>query len=414
MLVYGYVGVSLYQHNEATTKLVNLDKLLALRYLTGSNPTFSRPATLRDLPHFYSDAMSESFNEIVEELDPDRKDQQRTPKAKSKFSDTPLDRSQRVRGVPMRMAASGNCDALVTRLAPGQTFNFITIMIVGEAHTVTSEAAQLASFNQCGPGPSGEFKALIFQLDDGQHAFAIPRTLEEEFLGRAEQRIFSNYPLRNANQIVLPLLPEAMRRYVRLSDEYVFLHAQAVDYLILNTANDALGRHFTPDRLDDAVQQAYEQKERDTSYFGINASSTVLVRLGPLVYFVFSFELWRRVRRLPHGKFNSGNYWFAFETRDILGRLYAFLYALAPLAIGVLIYSLFAISQRLGVVISGRVITVPSLITLDFPRAIAPGWLSYDPWALALLLLVPIHLLILMVTTQKLISVVVANARPQT
>jgi hypothetical protein len=164
--------------------------------------------------------------------------------------------------------------------------------------------------------------------------------------------------------------------------------------------------------LNDAVQQLYEQKERDASYFGISAPGILLVRLGPLIYFVLSFELWRRVRRLPAGKLISDKYWFAFESRDFVGRIYGFFYACAPLLLGILIYLLFAISQGLGVIVFGREVTIQGLVTLNFPVAPGSGWITTDYFAMAIaVVVVPIQFLILLLTVRKLISVVAANVR---
>jgi hypothetical protein len=201
-----------------------------------------------------------------------------------------------------------------------------------------------------------------------------------------------------------------MDKYVHFSEEHVFLHAKAVDYFILSYANSQLGKYFPANRLDDATQQLYEQKERDASYFGISAPNTFLIRIGPLVYFVLSFELWRRVRRLPRGKIVSDKYWVAFETKDIVGRAYGYLYAFAPLLFGVLIYGLFVISQGLGLIVLGRVVTIPGLLSLDFPIALAPGWIAADYFALVIALaVVPVHFFILLLTVHKLADVVSAN-----
>jgi len=167
-----------------------------------------------------------------------------------------------------------------------------------------------------------------------------------------------------------------------------------------------------PSRLDDAVEQVYEQKENDASYFGITAPNTFFVRIGPLIYFILSVELWRRVRRLPTGKLFSDKYWFAFETRDIVGRTYSFLYAFAPLAFGILVYVLFAISQGLGLIVFGKWVTIPGLLTLNFPMLPGVGWATTDYFALAIALaLVPAHLFILALTSRKLFAVVSANMR---
>ena len=325
VLIYSYVGINLYQHNQTFPMLVAVDKLLALRHLTVGNHLLIRDAKLSDLPRFFSDAQLESFNEPMERTESDSTSSQPSP---SKFTPEPLQQSQIFREVPMRMAVGGTCNVLVTKLSSGQEYHFITNLIVGEVYRVKSEDVQLATFFRCESGPNAELQVLIFKLDDGQFAFGLPRSLEEQFF--SSPLGFSNYPLGELGQ-TLKLLPSPMQEYVRFSEEYVVLHAKAIDYFILSYANAQLGKYFTADRLDDATQQLYEQKERDASYFGISAPNTFLIKIGPLVYFALSFELWRRVRRLPTGKLFSDKYWFAFETRDMVGRTYSFLFALAPL-----------------------------------------------------------------------------------
>jgi hypothetical protein len=77
----------------------------------------------------------------------------------------------------------------------GGKFNFATFLIVGQVYTVKSEDVQLAVLNGCEPGPGSEFKVFIFSLDDGQFAFALPRSLEEQFLGFKWPDGFSNFAL---------------------------------------------------------------------------------------------------------------------------------------------------------------------------------------------------------------------------
>jgi hypothetical protein len=411
--LYAYVGINVYEHSQIQPKLVALDKLLALRPLTVfSNFQAIRPAKMKDIPHFFQLAMSESFDQVVAEDEAADNPDKSKPPPPSKFDATLLANSQIYIDVPMRMSVNGACDVLITQLASGETFNFVSFLVVGEIHAVKSENAKLANFHGCEPGLGQDLQVLILELEDGQHAFAIPRSVEEEFLGKPSQRFFSNYPFEKPDRVI-DLMPEQIRPYVeKFRDEFVFVHARAIDYLILKFANDELGKRLTHDRLENAVQLLYEQKERDASYFGIGASSTLLIRLGPLVFFALSFELWRRVRRLPDGKLTSDKYWFAFETRDIIGRTYGFLYATAPLIFGVLIYSLFAISQSLGLVVFGREVTLIGILTLNFPFTLGAGWQSYDPFAFAMLTLVPIHFFILLLTVRKLIAVVACNVRP--
>jgi hypothetical protein len=426
VLIYSYVGINLYQHNQTLPALIALDKLLVLRDLSSGTHSYVREAKIKDLPNFLIDAMWDKFNEPIKEADevdkedeledaPERKKSELEPKKSektpSKFTEELLQNSQILREISMRMAIGGTCNVLVTRLFPGHNFNIATVVVVTDTYTVKSEDVQFAIFRGCEPGPSGEFKILIFKLDDGQFAFAVPSSLGDQFRRPPSLFGFSNFKFRELNQIK-KLLPQPMAEYVHFMEEYVILHGKAVDYFVLNYAETQLRKYFPASRLDEAVQQVYEQKENDASYFGITAPNTLLVRIGPLIYFILSFELWRRVRRLPTGRLLSEKYWFAFETRDIVGRTYSFLYAFAPIAFGVLIYALFAISQELGLVVFGRAVTIPGLLTLSFPMILGPAWATPDYFALAIALaLVPAHFLILLLTVRKLFAVVAANMR---
>jgi hypothetical protein len=137
--------------------------------------------------------------------------------------------------------------------------------------------------------------------------------------------------------------------------------------LILRYADARLKNFFRADELESAAAKLYEEKETEASYFGVTATSTLFVRFGPLIYFALSFELWRRVRLLPIYKIRSDEYWFAFETHDWIGRIYAYLCAVAPLLFGLVVYVLFAVSQKLSQVIFGYNVSLQGLIHFQFP-----------------------------------------------
>src|SRR6185312_3964769 len=66
-LIYILIGLNLYSHNEALRRLGTLDDLLTLNSLVNSISTkvgiVQRPAQLKDLPHFFTGAAVESFDE---------------------------------------------------------------------------------------------------------------------------------------------------------------------------------------------------------------------------------------------------------------------------------------------------------------------------------------------------------------
>ena len=72
---------------------------------------------------------------------------------------------------------------------------------------------------------------------------------------------------------------------------------------------------------------------------------------------------------------------------------------------------LFAISQGLGLIAFGRWVTIPGLLTLNFPMILGAGWATFDYVALAIALALVPHFLILLLTVRKLFGVVAANIR---
>jgi hypothetical protein len=72
---------------------------------------------------------------------------------------------------------------------------------------------------------------------------------------------------------------------------------------------------------------------------------------------------------------------------------------------------LFAVSQNLGLIVFDRWVTIPGLLTLNFPMILGTGWAIFDYFALAIAFAIVPHFLILLLTVRKLFSVVAANMR---
>jgi hypothetical protein len=89
--------------------------LLALRKLTVfANTVSTRPARTKDLPHYFSTALSENLDQLIAEAEADDNPATSKPPPPSKFNDTPIANSQIALDVPMRMAVNGTCDVLIT------------------------------------------------------------------------------------------------------------------------------------------------------------------------------------------------------------------------------------------------------------------------------------------------------------
>jgi hypothetical protein len=423
VLIYAYVSVSLFEHNQNLSNLIALDKLLALRYVAKPPPFINaEEATLKELPQFFSRANDEYLQEFrrwEKQLDADFDaaanpnssvhDKSAADEIKG-FTDTKIPGVSILQDVPMRLAVGAVCNLLITQLLPGHNFNFATLQVVGSTYNVESQNTRLISFGNCEPGQRKEFNALVFSLPDKQLAIAIPKSLEEQFPGLTPPLPFTSFIFQEIDD-AKKVLPPEIAKYVRLDEPFVTLHIRAMDYYILKYADARLAKYFRADELEIAAGKLYEEKEKEASYYGVTATSTLLVRFGPLIYFALSFELWRRVRLLPIGKISSDEYWFAFEIHDWLGRIYAYLCAAAPLLFGIAVYVLFAVSQNLSQIIFGYNVSLQGLIHFQFPLAPPEGWIVTDPFAGAIELFLVIHFVMLFWTARKLVRVVRAQIR---
>lgn len=394
IVIYAYVALSLFAHNQALSNLIALDKLLALRQIAKSVPSLKTDKLiLKDAPQFFfkaSEDFSEELQKLEEKLDAEidealkedldsKPGEKKTDSELQKFNE-PIDRAGILKDVPMRLAVGAVCDVVVTQLLPGRQFTFATLQVVSGFYTVKSEDTRLFSFSRCAPGQPKEFNALIFSLPNGQAAFAIPRSLEEEFPGLKVGPLFRAYIFQDVDG-VKKFLPPQIAKYADLDGSFVTLHIRAIDYFILNYARFRIGKFFRADEVESAAEKLYEEKEKDASYLGLTTTSTNLVRLGPLIFFAFSFVLWLRVRLLPIRKLRSDEYWFVFETNDWVGRAYAYLSAVAPFLFGIIVYVLFAVSQNLAQPMFGYMVSLQGLLRLEFPPAPPSGWLVTDAFA---------------------------------
>jgi hypothetical protein len=134
----------------------------------------------------------------------------KTDDVPSIFTDELLQNSK-IKNVQMRMAAGGRCDTLISNLLPGQTFKIVEWISVRD---VKSEDVQLAALHACDPGINFEFKALIFNFDNGQSAFAVPRSLTNQL--QSYGQYYSVFPDLGR---VLNLLPRSIAPFVKFSED---------------------------------------------------------------------------------------------------------------------------------------------------------------------------------------------------
>lgn len=409
-IIYIFVCFNHFQHNAAVGNLVALDRLLALRSIALEVNSSDEKSKLSQLPNFFERANSEAFKASDDsEIDPYSQESMN----KRGFTDSQIDQTYIRKSLPMRMAVGAECDVLVTKAKKGSTFGIATFLIIGKVSRVKSEDTYLISFAQrCAPGFPSEFEALIFRLDDGHFAIGLPKSFESTFPGLAPPMSFTSFEFQNIDALKSQL-PEPIQKYANLDEPFVIQNLRAIEYLILSYSSSRTEAFYRIRDFDNAVQKLYEEQERKTPFFGVNADTLSVINLGPFLFFFLSFELWRRVRRLPSGRITAQKYWFAFETSDFIGKSYAYLCAVAPLVMGLTVYASFAVSQGQSLIIFNRVFSLRSLVTLSAPIALPSGWRVNNDFADFLLYFLIIQIIILALITAKLISVVKRNVEPK-
>ena len=177
-VLYVYIGVGLYQHNQAISNLSTLDRLLALRDLTSENNSAPRSAARIDLVNFYRRAAQKWHKEKPAN---GRIESKSEPGAPWTFTLEPMP-GVSIKTIPMRLAREASCEAIVVRLLPRKTFRFTTLAGESNLYRVQSDNTDLISFSpSCEKDYFRQLHILRFRLDGGGVAFGIPDTLDRRF-----------------------------------------------------------------------------------------------------------------------------------------------------------------------------------------------------------------------------------------
>jgi len=405
-LLYFYAAYTQWEKNATLEQLAALDKLLVLRAVANRKHGAIAKLTGLKVLDYYGRAKADAYLPWPDGQSPYRIDLL----AKRGFGEKPIPNSRVLQDMPMRFAVGARCAVAVITGHSGARFNFATFRIVGKVYWVSSEQTSLVSLGRCATRYGEEFNAIMFRLEDGEVAFALPKRLEKEFPIIAPQLDLGPMNFQEI-ETFKKRLPAPIAKYAEIEEPLVIIHQKAVEHYLLQYANDRLGRFHAHSEFDSAVSKVFDEAKHDSFFIGMKAESSLIIRWGPFILLILSWELWRRVRLLRPHIIASEAYWNPLDSRDLIGLIGAYSYSIWPTILTVLVAYFFVQSQGLYAVVGSRILSVDSLLTFEFPHAPAPGWLTTDRFAILLAIPIAIQLGILLVTSVRLIAIANANRR---
>lgn len=395
-----YCGQQHVAHLEALSYLQSLDRLLAIRQVIYQPPNQSHPLTKFEVPNFFHQASEEAMAPWPNDEDP----HQVELIEKRGFSRDAIPQSYVKDDVAMRGDA-GTCDAAVVSLSPGARFNFATFEVVRKTYWVNSESTQFVTL---GCDDDQAFAFFIFR-QGADVIVGIPEDFQRQFPGLAYPPPFKSFELYQMKEIKKQL-PDFIAKYATaaLNKAFVVMDVRALEHAILAYANQQSGRLYSLSDFDLAVDNLYQEKEGRTLLYGMAFDLSMIIRLVPIALFFLAWEMWRRLRQLPKHNLQTKVYWTPLDSNDWMGRAAATLYAIAPLAFGIVAMWVFAASQGLGLRIGwGYMLTLDRGIVEEGVR-----WPEYTDW-LAVSYILPTGLFIALLVAISLRLLRVAKEAAQ-
>jgi hypothetical protein len=374
-IIYLFVCSTQISRNYEVEKLGAVDALAAISYIANLGNSFEKygEATTDVLTRFFPSALraaiDQNLNRMKHAVDKAAEEEEYEDDYQPEYeegiddvfsSDIKVENVRVVPDIPMRMSPGGSCDALVSPLSPGISFNLASFQVVSGYFNVKSENMRMISFGNCMSGVSPrEFNFVIAHLPDQGAILILPDLMEKFFPEMNQSSGFRSFTLDRPKEIK-DLLPSKVRVYANFDGKLIVLHIKALRHYVLQYASQKSGKYSSAADFDLVVDNLYRDGEPSASFLGINTGARQIIRYAPLVFMVLFWDMWRRTRRLDIRK-ETGVFWFGNDSKDFLGRLGAYAYALIPLLIGILVPYLFAESQGLGIIVFNKVISFNSV-----------------------------------------------------
>jgi hypothetical protein len=400
--VYTYLAYEQQDSSRAASYLVGLDKLLAIREIARRTDFGSDQMTRRDLLDFFPAASRELYASNSDS------DPHRVVFVEEKgFTSDPIERSLVVD--VMSRLSQRYCKASITRLMPGEKFNFATFQIVGKTYWVASENVQLVFFDGCFSG-EGFGQPMLVLRSNRDIIIALPKFFEKEFPPIAPPPIFRSFRFYDYEKLS-KLMPEEIRKFGDFSAPMVMIHLAAIEHYILRHAADREHRFYSPDEFEAAVSALYQAHEKTRMLFGINAPVSTFILIAPFVSFVLCFELWRRVRRVPTNVSETPIFWFAADAVDVIGLWTARMYAILPVVATAAMYGGFVIATGATFVSEMDLRRIFVLVRSGATPSEVLQWVPLNLAGTILLVLFPFHVTVAFESFRRLLFIAQSSYR---
>lgn len=398
-IAYVLLAVSFASRIDAIVQLRGLDKLLAIR-----EAVFSKASgvqfTKRDLRYYFEKAADDASAPTADGIDP-----YYTHILDSRgFTEEAVDKAF-ILQVSSRLVQR-SCEFVRIDLVGAEIIHYVTFQIIGKTYQSKISDVTLGVLDRCFDGE----REFIVLKSGGDVVLALPKTIEDEFNPLTPPPPFKSFPFREQQKIIDALPPE-VAKYVSLPDDMVTIHLRAIEHYILAHATRRHGKFYAPSEFDQAVTSLYDEREAQTILFGMSAKPSLLIELGPLFLFVLSFEIWRRVRRIPI-RSESGAFWFATDTKDRLGRMTARVYSFLPVMCTIVFIVAYIYALRpsiIGIDDVQRALRISRLEGVGLREALV--WLPISFVATVTLLLVPLQIWMTIATTRRLLKISSISSR---
>jgi hypothetical protein len=294
------------------------------------------------------------------------------------------------------------CRAAVVRLAPGKKIDFATFQIVGKTYVIDSQSASFAVFDNCLTTASGIDGIFVFR-SGRDVVVGISEKIEKEFPPVAMPRPLRSFEYEPVDDLE-QLLPEALRQYAGLPRPLILLHIDAIEHYLLAYASMRHGKYHAPAELSLAMENLYSEQEKSAALFGISAKLPLLIEGGPFVLFFLTFELWRRVRRIPVDFHSNSVFWFASDNRDFLGKLSAKSYSLLPVVCAGIVFISYALATSAFFPSLIEWHRMRLMLSSGVPLFDALKWVGISLPGTALLFVLPVQAALVILTSNRLLA----------
>lgn len=338
-LLYLYASLEKIDENKNMEALKYFDTIYAILNISENQINFENNLSQFNLPEYFRKAQIEQ-RKYQNSADTPRES------LSSKFPETPIVGTSLI-DVPMRLYPGSECKLAITKGREGYIYNVITYSVTGGFFKVKSDNTYLLSFGNCSIRQQSEFNAILFNIDN-EHIIGLPKSFGDKVPDLRPPEPFDYADFFYLSDFKRSL-PNIIKEYANLSEEYFVIHSDALTYYLLEYASSKTGNFYIKSELDNAVIDLYKISERSADFLGIETTVSFIVRFGPLIILIFGWELWRRVRNIPDS-IDFETTWFPFDINSYTTFIVSCLYSIIPVLISIICLLLFIEAQGLYII----------------------------------------------------------------